>query len=46
MLFITATSIAGNIPAKGPTSGIKFAKPAIMPINTTKVRFAPVAFSM
>ena len=43
-LFIKAIIIAGTIPTKGPTSGIRFANPAMIPINTISVKLAPVRF--
>ena len=45
-LFIIAISIAGTIPIKGPTIGMRFARPAMTPIKSTKVMFAPDLFKI
>ena len=45
MLFIRAIIRAGTIPTKGPTKGIRFAKPAMIPIKITNVIFAPKKFN-
>ena len=39
-------SIAGTIPTNGPIRGIKFANPAIIPINIVNVKFAPNKLSI
>ena len=38
--------MAGIIPIKGPTIGIRFAKPAMSPIKNIKVIFAPTLFNI
>ena len=45
-LFIIVINIAGIIPIKGPTIGIRFAKPAMIPIKITRVMFAPTLFKI
>ena len=44
-LFINAISKAGTIPTKGPIKGIRFARPAMIPMKITRVRFAPKKFN-
>ena len=41
-----AINIAGTIPINGPTMGIKFANPAIVPMKITRVILAPAVFKM
>ena len=43
---MNAIKIAGIIPTNGPISGIKFARPAIIPINIVNVKFAPNKLSI
>ena len=44
-LFINAIRRAGTIPTNGPTSGIRFARPAIIPMKITSVILAPKKFN-